>query len=181
ARGEHAKHACLRLQHRAQLALRRALVRTQARGLALAGTLPVVRNRIDAAAARRQHHHPEPGQHRRQGQGDDQPDHRLAQGVAALVVHQVLPVTFVGHYIGPKNVVSTVSLSSPSTLRMVKTTSWRPVTEAGALSTTGSDRTSSGCARTGCGMSRSTMPGGFESTSMVNASASATLLTSLTV
>src|SRR3546814_7311958 len=124
-------------------------------------------------AARRQHHHPDAAQHRGQRQGDDQPDHRLAQRVAMLVVHRGLAIMLVVHHIGPKKVLSTVSLSSPSTLRMVKTTSWRPLTDAGALSTTGSDSTSSGWARTGCGMSRSTMPGVFDSTSMVNARASA--------
>src|SRR3546814_2771591 len=119
------------------------------RGLDLAGALHVVGNRVDAAAARRQHHHPDAAQHRGQRQGDDQPDHRLAQRVAMLVVHRGLAIMLVVHHIGPKKVLSTVSLSSPSTLRMVKTTSWRPLTDAGALSTTGRDSPSSGWARTG--------------------------------
>src|SRR3546814_8406552 len=93
------------------------------RGLDLAGALHVVGNRVDAAAARRQHHHPDDAQHRGQRQGDDQPDTRLEQRVAMLVVHLGLAIMLVVHDIGPKTVLSTVSLSSPYTLREVETTS----------------------------------------------------------
>src|SRR3546814_3528095 len=78
---------------------------------------------------------------RGQRQGDDQPDHRLAQRVAMLVVHRGLAIMLVVHHIGPKKVLSTVSLSSPSPLRMVKTTSWRTLPDAGPLRATGSDST----------------------------------------
>src|SRR3546814_14303950 len=128
----------------------------------------------------RQHPHPDAPQHRGQRQGEDQPDHRLAQRVATLVVRRVPVVVFVVHHIGPKKVLSTVSLASPSTLRMVKTTSCRPLIDAGALSTTGSASTSSVWARTGCGLPRSTVPGVLDSISMGNERALATFLTSLT-
>src|SRR3546814_16637552 len=77
----------------------------------------VVGDRIDAAAARRQHHHPDATQHRGQRQGDDQPDHRPAQRVATLVVRRVPVVVFGVPHIGPKKVLSTVSLASPATPR----------------------------------------------------------------
>src|SRR5690606_21293636 len=102
-------------------------------------------------------------------------DHGLAQGMAlvAFLVHLV--------HIGPKKVLSTVCVVAPSSLRIVKTTSWRPVTEAGALSTTGSESTSSACAPIGCAIERRTMPGVLDSTSTVNARAWPALLTSLSV
>src|SRR5690606_20243418 len=137
---EHPQPAVLRLQYRTQLQLRGTFVGAEVGDLDLAGALHLVGNRIDAAAARGCNHQPDARDHRGQRQGDHQPDHGFAQGVAlvAFFVHRL--------YIGPKKVLSTVSLLAPSSLRIVNTTSWRPWIDAGALSTTGSERTSSACA-----------------------------------
>src|SRR3546814_15558088 len=98
-------------------------------------------------AARRQHHHPDAAQHRGQRQGDDQPDHRLAQRVARLVVHRGLSIMLVVHHIDPQKVLSTFSLSSPSTLQMETTTFWRPLTDSAALCATVTDTPSQGATK----------------------------------
>src|SRR5690606_10473901 len=123
--------------------------------LDLGGPLDHVAHRI-AGVAGRHDEQVHAGDHHHQGQPDHQPHHGLApEGTVFL---------FVCHCMGPKKLLSTVSLAPPSTVSTRKSSGWRPVRESGAVTITGTLMTccASACTRSRL-LPRSSMPGAVAS------------------
>src|SRR5690606_10982166 len=124
---------------RAQAQVPGAGVGAQVRDLDLGGAGDEVADRV-AGVARGQRDQDHAGHHRGQRQADHQPHHRLAPERALRGL--------VGHHSGPKKLLSTASLAAPSALSTRKTSGWRPLTESGPATVTGTLSTCWGAACT---------------------------------